>query len=74
MSEYEFRECPRCHGYGILDDSSNCTNCGGSGTHGLRSQDGVIGSGEIIIERATERQISHAEFAERMQKRGRAGM
>jgi hypothetical protein len=68
MSAYDFRECPRCSGYGILDSGYNCTNCGGSGTHGLRSQDGVIGSGEIIIDRATGCQISHAEFAERMKQ------
>ena len=61
--KYDFRTCPRCNGYGILDNGYNCTNCGGKGTHGLRSKDGVIGSGEIIIDSATGRQISHAEFA-----------
>lgn len=62
MTQYDFRTCPRCNGYGILDSGYNCTNCGGKGTHGLRSRDGVIGSGEVIIERATGRQVSHAEF------------
>jgi hypothetical protein len=66
MSEYDFRECKRCHGYGVLDSGKNCTNCGGSGTGGLHATNGSIGSGEIIIERATGRQISHAEFAKRM--------
>lgn len=66
MSGYDFRSCPRCNGYGILDSGYNCTNCGGNGTHGLHSKDGVIGSGEIIIERATGRQITHAEFAQRV--------
>lgn len=69
MSKFDFRECPRCHGYGVLDDGTNCTNCGGKGTHGLRSQDGVIGSGEIIIERATGRQVTHAEFTRRVAAR-----
>ena len=63
MSEYDFRTCPRCNGYGTLDSGHNCANCGGSGTHGLRSRDGVIGSGEIIIDRTTGKQISHSEFA-----------
>lgn len=66
MSEYDFRECPRCHGYGVRDNGKNCTNCGGKGSGGLRTQNGAIGSGEIIIERSTGRQITHAEFARRM--------
>ena len=65
MSDYDFRTCPMCNGYGVLDNGRNCTNCGGIGTGGLRSKEGVIGSGEIIIERATGRQITHAEFAKR---------
>lgn len=65
MSDYDFRTCPRCNGYGVRDDGRNCANCGGVGTVGLRSTDGVIGSGEIIIERATGKQITHAEFAKR---------
>ncbi len=69
MSEYDFRTCPCCNVYGILDNGDNCQNCGGIGTNGLRSLDGVIGSGEIIIERATGRQISHAEFVRRIMER-----
>jgi RecJ-like exonuclease len=65
MSEYDFQKCPRCHGYGVRDDGENCPNCGGKGSGGLRTQDGVIGSGEVIIERSTGRQIPHAEFARR---------
>lgn len=60
--EYEFRECPHCGGYGIRDNGRNCVTCGGSGTHGLRSRDGVIGSGEIIIERASGRIVPYSEF------------
>jgi hypothetical protein len=30
----------------------------------------VIGSGEIIIDRKTGRQISHAEFAKRITEKG----
>jgi hypothetical protein len=66
MSEYDFRECQCCHGYGVLDSGKNCTNCGGKGSGGLRAHNGVIGTGKIIIERATGRQITHAEFARRM--------
>lgn len=69
MSEYDFRTCPRCNGYGVLDSGQNCKNCGGSGTNGLRSTDGCIGSGEIIIEKATGRQITHAEFAKRIKEK-----
>lgn len=68
MVEYIFRDCPRCHTYGVLDNGDNCTNCGGHGTGGLFSTDGCIGSGEIIIEAATGRQVSHEEFAKRMTK------
>ena len=73
MSEFTFRDCPRCGTYGVRDNGQNCTNCGGSGTGGLHSRDGCIGSGEIIIETATGRQISHAEFARRMKARTEAG-
>jgi len=65
MSEFEFRECPQCGGYGVLDNGKNCTYCGGKGRGGLWSQNGVIGSGEIIIEKATGRHISRDEFARR---------
>jgi len=63
MNQYDFKTCPKCSGYGILDSGKNCVMCGGKGTNGLRSKDGVIGSGEIIIERATGRLVSHAEFS-----------
>lgn len=66
MSEYTFRTCPRCNGYGVRDNGYNCTNCGGSGTGGLHSTDGCIGSGDIIIEVATKREISHSEYMRRM--------
>lgn len=29
--EVDFRECPKCHGYGIKDNGSTCRECGGSG-------------------------------------------
>jgi hypothetical protein len=66
MSDYDFRTCPRCAGYGVRDNGRNCTNCGGSGSGGLNSTEGCIGSGDVIIERATGRQISHAEFTRRI--------
>ena len=66
MSEHEFRECPHCGGYGVRDNGRNCVTCGGSGSGGLRSQDGVIGSGEIIVEKATGRIIPSREFLQRI--------
>ena len=66
MSDFDFRTCPRCNGYGVLDSGRNCANCGGKGSGGLRSTDGVIGSGEVIIERSTGRQVPLAEFAKRV--------
>lgn len=69
MTEYTFKDCRRCAGYGVRDDGKNCSNCGGSGTGGLHSTDGCIGSGEVIIETATGRVVSHAEFVERMKAR-----
>ena len=27
----KLQECPRCHGYGILDNGSRCKMCGGCG-------------------------------------------
>lgn len=58
--EFDFRTCPSCHGYGILDDGKNCAICGGKGRGGLRS--GKIGSGEIIVDKATGRIVSLDEF------------
>ena len=66
MSEYDFKTCPQCSGYGVLDNGRNCTGCGGKGTGGLHTKNGVIGSGEIIIDMATGQHITHAEFAKRM--------
>lgn len=66
MSDFAIMECPKCHGYGVLDSGENCTNCGGSGSGGLRSIDGCIGSGEIITDKSTGRQISAKEMASRL--------
>lgn len=66
VSEFRFRDCPRCGTYGVRDNGDNCTNCGGTGTGGLDSTNGCIGSGEIIIEVATGRQVSTDEFSRRM--------
>jgi len=73
MTEYTFKECTRCAGYGVRDNGHNCTNCGGSGTGGLNSTDGCIGSGEVIVESATGRVVPHAEFAALMTAQVRAG-
>lgn len=69
MSEYTFKTCVRCAGYGVRDNGYNCTTCGGSGTGGLHSTDGCIGSGEVIVETGTGRVISHADFTQRMNAR-----
>ena len=66
MSKYDFRECPSCGGYGVRDNGRNCKTCGGSGSGGLRSGNGRIGSGEIIIEKETGRIVSPAEFRREM--------
>lgn len=57
MTDIVFRECPKCYGYGVLDNGVNCKECGGSGTGGLRSSNGCIGSGEIMFDRQTMRRI-----------------
>lgn len=66
MSEYDFRTCPDCGGYGVRDNGRNCKTCGGAGSGGLHSQDGMIGSGEIIIDRGTGRVVSRHEFRKAM--------
>ncbi|GAA5073554.1 hypothetical protein N0B44_15670 [Roseibacterium beibuensis] len=63
MSDFEFRTCPRCNGYGVLDSGRNCPECGGVGRGGLHGS-GQIGSGEIIIETGTGRRVSLSEFLE----------
>ena len=63
MTENTFNECRRCAGYGVRDNGNNCTNCGGSGTGGLHSTNGCIGSGEVITETATGRVVPISEFA-----------
>ncbi len=62
--EVEFRTCPICSGYGVLDNGRNCKECGGSGTGGLSSTNGCIGSGEIMFEKGTRRRVSSRELAE----------
>lgn len=44
-TEIEFRVCPNCSGYGVRDNGKNCKTCGGSGSGGLHSTNGCIGSG-----------------------------
>ena len=53
-----FRECYKCHGYGILDSGKYCPACGGKG----RSGNGTIGSGELMFDKETSRQISLKEL------------
>lgn len=60
--EFVFLECSRCHGLGTLDCGDNCKQCGGSGSGGLFSTNGCIGSGEMIIDKVTGRVVPHSEF------------
>ena len=69
MSEFDFKRCPSCGGYGVHDNGNNCRTCGGRGKGGLHGT-GTIGSGEIIIETATGRRVPHDEFAKIMVARG----
>jgi hypothetical protein len=63
VTNIDFRQCPHCGGYGVRDNGDNCTTCGGIGRGGLNSPAGsCIGSGELMYEAGTGRQISHAEF------------
>ena len=62
--EFNFRECPRCSGYGVRDSGANGRTCGGRGRAGSRT--GGLGSGEIIIETATGRVVPPGEFAKRV--------
>lgn len=66
MNDFDFRTCPNCAGYGVRDSGANCRTCGGSGTGGLRSTNGCIGSGEIIIDTATGRIVPPSEFRKLM--------
>jgi len=58
----EFRECPKCNGYGVLDNGNNCRECGGRGRGGLLG-DGVIGSGEIMFDSKTGARITNEQLA-----------
>ncbi|MFA5525786.1 MAG: hypothetical protein WC992_03080 [Acholeplasmataceae bacterium] len=58
----EFRTCPKCNGYGVLDSGKNCINCGGRGRGGLNSTDGCIGSGEVMFDTLTGRRVTAAEL------------
>lgn len=63
-TEIDFRTCPNCNGYGVRDNGKNCVTCGGVGSGGLHSTDGRIGSGEIMIDKKTGRQVTLKEFTD----------
>jgi hypothetical protein len=71
MPEIEFSECPHCGGYGVRDNGDNCITCGGSGTGGLHSTNGCIGSGELMYEKSTGRLISAKELADLMKEKAK---
>jgi len=63
--DIEFRMCPHCAGYGVRDSGKNCTTCGGIGSGGLTTlgtPGNIIGSGELLFDRKTGRQISLKEL------------
>lgn len=67
--DIEFRECPRCGGYGVRDNGDNCVTCGGVGKGGVYplekahlARGNIAGSGDIMVERGTGRVISLEEF------------
>lgn len=53
----EFRTCPKCNGYGVLDDGRNCRMC--------------IGSGEIMIDSDTGRRITVKQLSDRVSELAR---
>lgn len=61
----DFKECPKCHGYGVLDNGMNCTNCGGHGRGGAGR-----GSGEVMIDRDTGFLVTSADLVAIMKKKG----
>lgn len=72
MPNIIFRECPNCHGYGVLDSGQNCTHCGGHGRGGLLG-DGQIGSGEIMIDKKTGNRITPEKLVEMTKGETNAG-
>jgi len=42
VDKRHFAPCPKCNGYGVLDNGKYCKMCGGT--------DKTIGSGEIIVD------------------------
>lgn len=64
--DIEFKRCPKCAGYGILDNGTNCRTCGGHGKHGNSA--GCFGSGEIMFDKSTGRRITTREFCKLMRK------
>lgn len=59
----DFKECPLCHGYGVLDDGRNCKECGGHG----RGPAGR-GSGELLYDKETGRRVTVEEFVIRSEE------
>ena len=50
----DFRECPRCYGYGIKDSGAGCRFCGGSG--------------EAMYDQQTGARITPAQFMKRIKR------
>ena len=68
--DIEFKTCPDCFGYGVLDSGRNCKTCGGKGSGGLNSADGCIGSGEVMYDRKTGLRVTAPDLSKALNSRG----
>lgn len=59
-----FKVCPRCNGYGVMDNGNNCHECGGHGHAGDSA--GTIGSGEIMFDSKTGERVTAADLVRRL--------
>lgn len=69
-----FVKCPKCNGYGVLDNGINCRECGGVGRGGLHGGPGnVIGSGELMYDE-TGKRITAGELAKSLKEKATPSM
>jgi len=53
--DIEFRECPRCYGYGIKDSGAKCNFC--------------AGSGDAMYDKKTGHRITPSQYLKRIQQK-----
>ncbi len=58
--QLDFKTCPKCNGYGILDNGKHCRTCGGS--------DQSIGSGEVMFKKGTHERVTAKQLARHILK------